>query len=295
MELTRRRIAHLNLVFIENILLLFSIKDVRTMIKYSITFNLMEECEDKQTYEDLVTRGVSHVIRQDRAYKKKNCTFEPGLYHKHTPAGEEFSIEDGKTMIKYSITSNIMKECEDKHTYEDLVTRGYLAHRVIRTLRPHFRSQISCYINEYGLPSEIVEKFRNLLSRSFEDYETGTILILKYGSLMNLCWGIDVITQDRAYKKKNCTFEPGLYQEHTPAGEEFSIEDVRTMIKYSITFNLMKECEDKQEYEDLVTRGYLAHRRPRTLRRHFRTQILCNINEYGLPSETVEKFRNLQS
>ncbi|KAJ8688074.1 hypothetical protein QAD02_023869 [Eretmocerus hayati] len=121
------------------------------MIKYSITLNLMEECEDKQTYEDLVARGeLQHgnhphseirtlneplqenrvyywystdVIRQDRAYEEKNCTFEPGLFQKHTPAGEESPIEDEKFVIEYSITFNLMEECGDKQTYGDLVTR----------------------------------------------------------------------------------------------------------------------------------------------------------------------------
>ncbi|KAJ8688072.1 hypothetical protein QAD02_023867 [Eretmocerus hayati] len=199
------------------------------------------------------------VIRQDRAYKKKNCTFEPGLYQKHTPAGEEFSIGDVKTMIKYSITFNPIEECEYKQTYGDSVFRGELQHgnhphSEIRTLNEPLQENRVCY-----------------------------------------WYSTDVIRQDKVYEEKNCTFEPGFYQKHTPAGEGFPIGDGKFVIKYSITFNLKRECEDKQTYGDFVTRGYLTHRRPRTLRRHFRTQILCNINEYGLPSGIVEEFRNLQS
>ncbi|KAJ8688498.1 hypothetical protein QAD02_024293 [Eretmocerus hayati] len=108
-------------------------------------------------------------------------------------------------------------------------------------------------------------------------------------------WYSTDVSQDRACKKKKCTFEPGLHQKHLPAGEELSIEEEKTIIKYLITFNLIKECKKKQTYKDLVARGYLTHREPGTLRHHFRTQILCDINEYGLPSEIVEKFRNLQS
>ncbi|KAJ8688075.1 hypothetical protein QAD02_023870 [Eretmocerus hayati] len=343
----------------------FSIGDVKTMIKYSVTFNLMEECEDKQTYEDLVTKGVSHVIRQDRAYEKENCTFEPGLYQEDTPAGEEFPIGDVEIMIKYSITFNLIKECEYKQKYGDSVFRG--VGDVIRQDRAYEKKNCTFEPGLYQKDTPAGEEF------PIGDVE----IMIKYSITFNLIKECEykqkygdsvfrgvghVIRQDRAYKKKKCTFEPGFYQKHTPAGEEFSIGDVKTMIKYSVTFNLieecgykqtyedsvtrgvshvirqdtahkkkncafepglyqkrtapgeefpiedektmikypitfnhMEECEDKQTYEDLVTRGYSTHRKPRTLRRYFRIQISCDINEYGLPPEIVEKFRNLQS